>query len=103
MGKPDVVFRNGRIAVFIDSVFWHGNREKFIMPKTNVKYWEKKISRNIERDREVNIALENDNWLVLRFWASDIKKLLHDIVDEIINNLNYRRINNSGHITSSSS
>ncbi|MBE6073596.1 MAG: DUF559 domain-containing protein [Selenomonas ruminantium] len=29
---------------------------------------------NVEHDREVNVALSEEGWLVLRFWESDIKK-----------------------------
>ena len=45
-GKPDILFRRKRIAVFIDSDFWHGHPKNFIQPKTNEEYWKKKINRN---------------------------------------------------------
>jgi len=41
-GKPDIVFRRKKMAVFIDSDFWHYNPKKFIMPATNINYWEKR-------------------------------------------------------------
>ncbi len=83
IGKPDIVFRRKKVVVFIDSDFWHCNPEKFTMPKTNIEYWEEKISRNIERDLLVTKTLKEQGWNVLRFWESDIKKKLIDIVQEI--------------------
>jgi DNA mismatch endonuclease (patch repair protein) len=86
-GKPDIVFRRKKIIVFIDSDFWHYNPQKFIMPATNVEYWEKKIQKNRERDKLVNETLRKEGWLVLRFWESDIKKDTNKVVDKIIKKL----------------
>lgn len=73
-GKPDFVFRRKKVAVFVDSEFWHGHPVKFIMPKTNVGYWKPKIKRNKKRDREVNKQLRSDSWKVIRFWEHKVKK-----------------------------
>ena len=51
--------------------------------KTNRGYWVPKLSRNVERDKEVNDALLAEGWLVLRFWESDIKKDVMKCVREI--------------------
>ncbi|MFG2963068.1 very short patch repair endonuclease [Streptomyces sp. NPDC048288] len=64
----DMVFRSVKVAVFIDGCFWHGCPEHFVMPKTNRPYWEDKISRNIQRDRDTDNRLAEAGWLVLRFW-----------------------------------
>lgn len=75
-GHPDVAFIGKKIAVFVDSEFWHGfdweNRKCDI--KSNRDFWIPKIERNISRDREVNEHLEKDGWRVFRFWGKDIKK-----------------------------
>ena len=75
-GKPDIVFKGKKLAVFADSEFWHGKYliEGKYIPKTNTEYWVRKITRNIERDKEVDNLLEEEGWTVLRFWESDIKK-----------------------------
>jgi len=83
-GKPDIVFRRKKIAVFVDSDFWHGHPERFIMPKTNIEYWEAKISRNIQRDKEVNNELESQGWRVIRLWEYDIKKNFDECIEEIL-------------------
>lgn len=75
-GKPDIVFIGKKIAVFCDSEFWHGynweERKKDF--KSHQEFWIPKIERNMERDKEVNIKLESEGWIVLRFWGNEIKK-----------------------------
>lgn len=82
-GKPDIVFRRKKVVVFIDSDFWHGHPERFIMPKTNVEYWEKKINRNKERDLEVNRELSEQGWEIIRIWEYDINHELSDCLNRI--------------------
>lgn len=64
----DMVFRPVKVAVYIDGCFWHGCPDHFVMPRTNRPYWEDKISRNIQRDRDTDSRLAEAGWLVLRFW-----------------------------------
>lgn len=75
-GKPDFVFKKLKVAVFCDSEFWHGKdwAKRKLDHKSNIDFWHKKISRNIERDNEVNEKLTNDGWLILRFWGAEIEK-----------------------------
>ncbi len=76
VGKPDIVFRRQKVAVFVDSEFWHGYNfaEKKKEFKSNRDFWIKKIERNIERDTEVNEELRKAGWIVLRFWGDEIKQ-----------------------------
>ena len=88
-GKPDIVFKGKKLAVFADSEFWHG---KLLLagehiPKTNTEYWVSKIKRNIARDKEVNEELKNQGWTVLRFWEIDINKDVSKCADIIENAL----------------
>lgn len=87
IGKPDIVFSEKRLAVFIDSDFWHCNPKRFIMPKTNVEYWEKKIEGNKKRDRKVNRQLKKEGWNVLRIWEYDVKHDLDRCIDKILKKL----------------
>jgi DNA mismatch endonuclease (patch repair protein) len=82
-GKPDFVFRRKRVAVFVDSDFWHGHRTRCIMPKSNCGYWEQKIARNKERDKQVARALKKDGWTVIRLWEKDIKRNLDKSIKKI--------------------
>lgn len=72
-GRPDFVFKTRKIAVFVDGDFWHGNPKKFRLPKSNCDYWEKKILRNIQRDKEVTRQLRTLGWRVVRIWESSLK------------------------------
>lgn len=85
IGKPDIAFKRKKIAVFIDSDFWHMNPEKFVMPKSNTSYWYKKIRRNIERDTEVNIFLKEQGWSIIRIWESEVYSNLNECIDKILN------------------
>jgi len=83
-GKPDIVFMRKKIAVFIDSDFWHYHPDRFIMPKTNEEYWKKKITRNKERDSEVNQVLINIGWHIIRLWEYDVKKKFDECILKIL-------------------
>lgn len=91
IGKPDIVFRRKKIAVFIDSDFWHGHPKRCIMPKTNIGYWTNKITRNRKRDKEVNRKLRQDNWKVIRLWVYDVKHQFDKCIQIILNELEKRK------------
>lgn len=72
VGSPDFVFRAERLCVFVDGCFWHGCPTHGTRPKQNRKFWDAKINRNKERDRDVNRQLRRDGWRVLRIWAHEL-------------------------------
>jgi DNA mismatch endonuclease (patch repair protein) len=72
-GKPDFAFVKRRVAVFIDSCFWHGCPKHCRHPKSNTKYWRMKIRSNTKRDLVVTKKLRKDGWSVLRIWEHDLK------------------------------
>ena len=86
-GTPDIAFPKYKIAVFCDSEFFHGRDWETLRKRLergeNPGYWIKKISRNRERDDEVNAKLISLGWLVLRFWGKDIIKNLEKCVRTI--------------------
>ncbi len=90
-GSPDIVLRKYRTVVFIDGCFWHGHEgcRHFKMPKSNVEFWEAKITRNIARDRAATAALEQAGWQVIRIWECAVKtkasrdEALCDLYDRI--------------------
>ncbi len=83
-GKPDFVFRRKRVAVFVDSDFWHGHPMRCIMPKSNCSYWDQKIARNKDRDRQVNRELKKIGWKVIRIWEYSIKHSLDRSMNRIV-------------------
>ena len=84
-GHPDIVFIGKKVAVFCDSEFWHGfdwKKQKDAI-KTNADFWQRKIEKNIERDKIVTEELKKCGWIVLRFWGNEIKKNCKECADSI--------------------
>jgi len=75
-GKPDFTIKKNKLAIFVDSEFWHGKDWEIRKNdhKSNQEFWIKKIERNIQRDIEVNDYLLKNGWKVLRFWGKDVLK-----------------------------
>ena len=86
-GTPDIAITKYRIAVFVDGDFWHARGHEDNpgeQVKTNSSFWIKKLKRNIERDKDVNQALLELGWLVLRYWDSDVNNDCDDCVKDIL-------------------
>ena len=83
-GAPDIVLTKYKIAIFCDSEFFHGKDWEVLKPRLengdNSEYWISKISRNRERDDEINKRLLFMGWTVIRFWGKDIKKNAEECV-----------------------
>lgn len=77
-GKPDIVLTKYKIAIFCDGEFFHGKDWEVLKPKlksgNNGDFWVSKITRNRERDNEINKRLLFEGWTVIRFWGEDIMK-----------------------------
>ncbi len=90
-GKPDIVLTKYKIAVFCDSEFFHGKdweiQKEKLEKAENGEFWVSKISRNIQRDIEINEELSSRGWIVLRFWGKDIIKNTDDCVHAIEENI----------------
>jgi DNA mismatch endonuclease (patch repair protein) len=80
------------VAVFVDGDFWHGKQwksrgfdslEQQMSRVNGSQYWIKKLSRNIERDIEVNQKLADLGWQVVRVWESDIRSDLDSVSEQI--------------------
>lgn len=74
-GHPDIVLRKYRTCIFVNGCFWHGHEgcKYFVMPKTNTEFWEKKINRNRERDKEEQKRLAEMGWHVIVVWECELK------------------------------
>ena len=76
-GKPDIVLPKYRTIVLVHGCFWHGhicrigsgNRK----PKSNSKYWQGKISKNIQRDKIIEEKLTRLGWIILIIWECETK------------------------------
>ena len=83
-GKPDIVLTKYKIAIFCDGEFFHGKDWEVLKLRleksNNSEFWISKISRNRERDDEINKKLLFEGWTVIRFWGDDIKKNMDECV-----------------------
>ena len=92
-GKPDIAITKFKIAIFCDSSFWHGRDYETKKPVgTNYEFWNAKIRRNMERDREVDCLLENNDWIVLHFWDDEINKKIGECIQAVYEAINSRII-----------
>ncbi|MCM1427424.1 MAG: very short patch repair endonuclease [Eubacterium sp.] len=83
-GSPDIALMKYKIAIFCDGEFFHGKDWEVLRPclekSNNSEFWINKISRNRERDDEINKRLLFEGWTVIRFWGNDIKKHIDECV-----------------------
>lgn len=61
IGQPDIAFSEKKIAVFCDGEYWHN------------------LPKQIKRDKEVNEALSEMGWTVLRFNGQIIKENIEGV------------------------
>ena len=101
-GKPDIVMRRYRTAIFVNGCFWHGHhvetfpetskeennllrQETFQetslqmvnstcckIPQTNREFWVNKIKRNQERDQKNYQLLHDNGWQVIVIWECQL-------------------------------
>lgn len=81
-GRPDFVFRDAEVAVFVDGDFWHGWKFENWRDKLSEK-WEAKIEANIRRDRLNRGRLRRMGWKVVRVWEHQIEKGLNSCIARI--------------------
>jgi DNA mismatch endonuclease (patch repair protein) len=87
-GKPDIVMRKYRTAIFVNGCFWHGHDVELVVsseqlvvkssncckiPQTNREFWVAKIKRNQERDQQNYKVLEENGWQVIVLWECQLK------------------------------
>lgn len=92
-GRPDVVIRRYRLALFVDGDFWHGNPERWLqrglpdmasMFPTRAEWWVAKIQRNVERDKRITAELESAGWNVIRIWESAVLADPDEAADTVV-------------------
>lgn len=81
-GKPDLAWPSLRVALFVDGAFWHGHPSRH-RPGRSGEYWDRKIAKNVRRDRQNDQALGAAGWLVLRVWDFEVARELPDVVDRV--------------------
>jgi DNA mismatch endonuclease (patch repair protein) len=67
-------------------------RRRKLAKGANAAYWIAKIERNRKRDRSVTRALEQDGWLVLRYWESDVRSDVSIVARTLIKRVRKRQV-----------
>lgn len=89
-GRPDFVFREQRVAIFVDGDFWHG----WHFPRWRLKLsekWEKKIEATRRRDARNHARLRRSGWRVLRIWEHQIEETPERVRERILKCLDEQR------------
>ncbi len=74
-GKPDLVFRTRKKAIFVHGCFWHRHEgcKKATTPSSRVEYWLPKFAKTVKRDREHLETLSEMSWKTLVIWECELK------------------------------
>lgn len=81
-GRPDLAFPKYRSVVLVHGCYWHRHPgcKDASMPKSNVAFWTRKFTENVERDRRMERELAARGWRVMVVWECE---LLHHTVETI--------------------
>lgn len=102
-GKPDIVFRGRKIAIFVHGCFWHQHDDPRCplraKPRSNLLYWEAKLTRNVLRDKEVQTMLSAAGWRSIVIWECETESLSEDHILRSIEASAERRIRATNGLT----
>ena len=75
-GKPDIVLKKYRTAIFVDGCYWHRHQgcKLAYNPKSRQEFWQSKFESNVRRDQEVNRLFENIPWNIVRIWQCEVNE-----------------------------
>jgi len=82
-GKPDIVLKQHKTVIFIDSCFWHGCKRHCRVPTAHKSYWLRKIARNKVRDKEVMTHYKKQEWKIFRIWEHELSSP-HSKVEKVV-------------------
>ncbi|MCY2950698.1 MAG: very short patch repair endonuclease [Planctomycetota bacterium] len=89
-GRPDIVFPERRLAVFVDGDFWHGWRLPAWEHKLS-SFWREKLRANRLRDSRNFRRLRVLGWKVVRIWQHQITIDLAGCIGRIAEGLTSKR------------
>ncbi|HMM05939.1 MAG TPA: very short patch repair endonuclease [Clostridiales bacterium] len=88
-GNPDIVLPKYKTVIFVHGCFWHGCptcKHARVRPVANAGYWENKLNRTLERDKNSVAALEQMGWQVMVIWECETrKKNINGLLERIKN------------------
>lgn len=74
-GCPDIVLPKHHKVIFVHGCFWHGHKgcKRAGRPASNAEFWNAKLTRNIERDRQNISDLRKLGWRSLVVWECETR------------------------------
>jgi DNA mismatch endonuclease (patch repair protein) len=74
-GKPDIVLKKYHTVIFVHGCFWHYHEDcnEGRIPDTNSKFWQEKIFKTIERDKQHRKNLMDAGWNVIIVWECELE------------------------------
>lgn len=77
-GKPDIVLRGRRKAIFVHGCFWHQHPgcPKARIPASRQDYWAPKLAGNRDRDHAATRQLQALGWSVAIVWQCETKDVV---------------------------
>jgi DNA mismatch endonuclease (patch repair protein) len=74
-GKPDLVFPMYRAVIFVHGCYWHRHPGCWwnTTPSSNIRFWQRKLDRNAERDAHIIVKLGELGWRVAVVWECSFR------------------------------
>lgn len=85
--RGDLLFPRAKVAVMVDSCFWHACPLHGTRPKANRKWWQEKLESNVYRDRDTDARLEKAGWTVIRVWEHESAEQAADRVMAVLSDV----------------
>ncbi|MDY0936017.1 very short patch repair endonuclease [Pseudomonas viridiflava] len=88
-GNPDIVMPKLKTCIFVHGCFWHRHAgcRYATMPKTRPHFWAEKFAKNVKRDLQSTLALQQSGWTVVTIWECQLKDP-EPVMSALINQLN---------------
>ena len=89
LGRPDIVLKKYRTAIFVNGCFWHQHVEcrYATIPTTKRAFWQEKFRRTRERDQENAASLQSIGWTVIVVWECELSNSASDVLARICDQL----------------
>lgn len=85
-GKADIYLPKYKTVIFVNGCFWHKHEgcKYYRLPKSNTEYWEKKLEKNVQRDKRTHEALVVLGYSVIVVWECEIRKNVDEYVENVL-------------------
>ena len=88
-GKPDIVLPKYKTIIFVNGCFWHMHKDckQGRLPKSNIEFWEEKLTRNAKNDKLHQDQLIDLGWDVIVLWECELKHDFESKMEDVVRKL----------------